>query len=93
MEKMSGQTEEVTNQVLEERPQVEYSNEEKLQAMAALNALANITNVKFTLPRWSQHTKPGQQPYITGSTELSLFSQEELSAIKEISKKYIQILS
>ncbi len=70
-----------------------YSAEEKSEAINALNALASIVNVKFTLPRWSQHTKPGQQPYIVGSTELSLFSQEELSAIKEISKKYIQILS
>lgn len=93
METKTGQMEEVTNQTENTVEPTVYSNEEKLQAMAALNALANISNVKFTLAKWAQHIKPGQQPYIVGSTELSLFSQEELSAIKEISKKYIQILA
>ena len=93
MEKQTGQMEEVTNQETQNTEATVYSNEEKLQAMAALNALASISNVKFTLAKWAQHVKPGQQPYIVGSTELSLFSQEELSAIKEISKKYIQILA
>jgi len=79
-----GQTEEVTRI---------YSVEERAEAIAALTALANIANTKFTLVKWSQHHKAGQQPYITGATELSLFSQEELGAIKEISKKYIQTLA
>lgn len=79
-----GQTEEVTRI---------YSADERAEAIAALTALSNIANVKFTLAKWAQHVKPGQQPYIVGSTELSLFSQEELSAIKEISKKYIQTLA
>lgn len=79
-----GQTEEVTRI---------YSADEKAEAIAALTALSSIASVKFTLAKWAQHIKPGQQPYIVGSTELSLFSQEELSAIKEISKKYIQTLA
>ncbi len=78
-----GQTEEVTRI---------YSVEERAEAIAALTALANIANSKFTLPKWSQN-HGSKQPYIIGSTELSLFSQEELGAIKEISKKYIQTLA
>jgi len=78
-----GQTEEVTRI---------YSVEERAEAIAALTALANIANSKFTLPKWSRN-HGSKQPYIIGSTELSLFSQEELGAIKEISKKYIQTLA
>ena len=78
-----GQTEEVTRI---------YSLEERAEAIHALTALANIANTKFTLPKWSQNHGT-KQPYIIGSTELSLFSQEELGAIKEISKKYIQSLA
>lgn len=89
-----GQMEEATNHTENTvDPTVVYSDEEKLQAIAALTALSSIASVKFTLPKWAQHIKPGQQPYIVGSTELSLFSQEELGAIKEISKKYIQTLA
>jgi hypothetical protein len=78
-----GQTEEVTKI---------YSADDRAEAVSALIALANIANTKFTLPKWSQNHGT-KQPYIIGSTELSLFSQEELGAIKEISKKYIQTLA